>query len=300
MQDAAWGCESGFCDVNVNRDIPTLEGWWLGSNDTGPSDKTVAVLRFDTLQGQPIALLFTYGVQPSVMDGAQISAGGRLVSSDMTGVACRFLEKEYDDSITALFCLGAAADQAPALKARYSYVDRAGRYCVEDIHEQGFIIAELLGKRLGLVGLRIAETIKCQAKDVAIYNEQHRIKFPGQLLPDTQLIRPQTQYAFTQTEEREEPVEIVRMGEVALIGVRPELSCLTAVNLKQHSPFHHTLLLTMINGASKYMPESEAYERITYEAMNSPFAQGSAERLSEKVLAILRRLKKNPHIETTD
>jgi predicted peptidase len=40
------------------------------------------------------------------------------------------------------------------------------------------------------------------------------------------------------------------------------------------------MVLTMVNGAAKYMPELGAYERITYAAMNSPFARGSAEILS--------------------
>ncbi len=41
VQDARFGCETGICDVNVNRDVLTADGWWLGNNETGPSDKTV-------------------------------------------------------------------------------------------------------------------------------------------------------------------------------------------------------------------------------------------------------------------
>jgi hypothetical protein len=36
------------------------------------------------------------------------------------------------------------------------------------------------------------------------------------------------------------------------------------------------------------MPERSAYDCITYEAMNSPFARGSAELLCEKVVELLR------------
>ena len=35
-------------------------------------------------------------------------------------------------------------------------------------------------------------------------------------------------------------------------------------------------------------PNASAYDRITYEAMNSPFARGSAELLGEKAVGLLR------------
>ncbi|MEI7844858.1 MAG: hypothetical protein WCK35_03545 [Chloroflexota bacterium] len=291
MKSALYGCETGFCDVNVNRDILTVGGWWLGGNETGPSDKSVTVLRFDTLQGNPIAILFSYGVQPSVMDGSQMSGGGRLVSADLTGAAARILEQEYGGTVSALFCLGAAADQAPALKAKSQYLDKDGQIRVQDIHEQGFIIAELLGKRLGCEVLRIAETIKCKAAAGSFFKEKYMVKLPGQKLVDMHAIKPTHQYTFFPAEKRNEPVEIIRLGaEIALIGVRPELGCLTAATFKKHSPFHKTLVLTMVNGGAKYMPELGAYKRITYEAMNSPFACGSAERLCKKVVKRLKSI----------
>ena len=288
MQTARFGCETGFCDVNVNRDIPTADGWWLGSNETGPSDKSVTVLRFETLQGNPIALLFSYAVQSSVMDGAEMSGGGRLVSADLTGAASRFIEQEYGETITALFCLGAAADQAPSLKAKYQYVGKDGHIRVEDIHERGFSIAELLGKRLGIEVLRLAEKTECQSLANSIFKEKQMVACPGQEIIDMRLIRPTHQYAFVPAGERVEPVEIIRLGDVTLIGVRPELGCLTAASIKAQSPQDKRILLTMVNGAAKYMPEQNAYDRITYEAMNSPFARGSAELLCTRLAELLR------------
>jgi hypothetical protein len=60
VQDARFGYEIRLCDVNVNRDIPTAEGWWLGSNETGPSNKSVPVFRFEALDGEPIAFLLAH------------------------------------------------------------------------------------------------------------------------------------------------------------------------------------------------------------------------------------------------
>ncbi len=146
----------------------------------------------------------------------------------------------------------------------------------------------MLGKRLGIEVLRIAEKTKCQTLTGPISMEQYTVKCPGQKILDFQSLRSMHQYTFTPAEERDEPVTIIKLGEVALIGVRPELCSQTAASLKKQSPFPKTTVLTMVNGGAKYMPDSSAYDRITYEAMNSPFARGSAELLCEKVVALLR------------
>ena len=289
LQEARFGCASGRCDVNVNRDIPTAAGWWLGSNESGPSDKTVTVLRFESLQGEPIALLFNYAVQPSVMDGSRTSSGGRLVTADMAGAAARFLEAEAGEAATAIFCLGAAGDQAPALKARRQTIDRHGNLGVQDVQEGGFVIAELLGQRLGIATMHIAQSAQPQACAALLSIDHFTVACPGQALTlDIHSLRPTHHFTFVPTEDRAEPVAIVCLGGVALVAVRPELYCTTAETIKARSPFPVTLVMTMVNGAAKYMPEQSAYDRITYAAMNSPFGRGAAELLCEKVVARLR------------
>jgi neutral ceramidase len=44
----------------------------------------------------------------------------------------------------------------------------------------------------------------------------------------------------------------------------------------------------MVNGAAKYMPDASAYDKITYEAMNSSYARGSAETLAAAILKALK------------
>jgi neutral ceramidase len=290
MEDARFGCETGFCDVNVNRDVFTEDGWWLGCNETGPSDKSVIVLRFETLAGDPIALLFGYGVRPAVMEEPPTTGGARLVTADLAGAASRFVEQEYGDAVTAVFCMGAAGDQAPSLKgARFQYVGKDGRSRVRDIDERGFVIAEMLGARLGAEVLHISERTKCQALAGSIVVARSMVRCPGQkMTTGTHSLRPSRHYAFVPAEVRDEPVEVITLGDVALVGVCPELGCQTAVSIREQSPFRDTIVLTMVNGSAKYMADLSAYDRITYEAMNSPFARGSAELMCEKVVELLR------------
>jgi neutral ceramidase len=288
MGRARFGYGAGCCNVNVNRDVFTADGWGLGCNETGLSDKSVKVLRLETAEGDPIALLFTYAVQSSVMDEPPTASGKRLVSADLAGAACRFVEQEYGEAVTVLFCEGAAGDQAPSMKgARFQYVGGDGRIRARDVDARGFVVAEMLGARLGAEVLRVSEEVECHVFTDSVIVKRSTVRLPGQKIMETRSIRPTRDYVFASAEDRDEPVEIIRLGDVALVGVRPELCSQTGVSIKEKSPFAETLVLTMVNGSAKYMPDLSAYERISYEAMNSPFARGSAELLCREVLELL-------------
>ena len=105
---ARFGWGTGFCDINVNRDGYSSQGW-MGVNQSGPSEKTVWVLKFETLTGEPIGILFNYAVHPS------ISLGTGSVSGDLAGAAERYIEARYDNKVVALFTEGPAGDQDPRI-----------------------------------------------------------------------------------------------------------------------------------------------------------------------------------------
>ena len=290
MKEARFGYETGTCDININRDILTKDGWWLGSNEIGPSDKTVIVLRFDDLEGRPISILFNYAVQPSVLDGSLTLNGAKLLSADLAGAASRLIEQEFEGKTVAIFFIGAAGDQAPLHKSKQNYLDANGNVEVKDFHEEGIILAESLGRLLGAEVLRVSKEIHSQPLKSAIKLESHSVRCPGQRMPmEIQSIKPTKSYNFRPDEDRDEPFEILTIGPVALVCLRPELTNQTASEIKRGSSFPITMVLTMVNGAAKYMPDQSAYDRLTYEAMNSPFGCGSAELLREKIIQVLNR-----------
>ena len=103
------GYGSGVSYINVNRNIidPQTKRWWEGPNYDGPSDKTVAVIKFETLGGEPIAVYYNYamhGVAAGQLD---------LVSGDAPGTTSKYIEDTFDDKIVALWSSGASGDQNP-------------------------------------------------------------------------------------------------------------------------------------------------------------------------------------------
>jgi neutral ceramidase len=117
VRPARLGFGRGVSDVNVNRDQHTPEGFWLGVDSAGASDKTLSVVRIEDEARRPIALLANYAVQPSVMDQAIVSSGGKTVTGDLAGAAMRRVESLYGQGLVSFFLIGAAGDQAPILKA---------------------------------------------------------------------------------------------------------------------------------------------------------------------------------------
>ena len=78
---ARLGFGTGASYINVNRNIidPETRRWWEGPNRDGPSDKTVAVIKLETLTGEPIAVYYNYAMHA-------VAAGQLdLVSGDAPG-----------------------------------------------------------------------------------------------------------------------------------------------------------------------------------------------------------------------
>ena len=109
LTSARVGYGTGVSYLNVNRNIidPRTRRWWEGPNYEGPSDKTVAVIVFQDLRGEPIAVYYNYAMHAVTV--GQLD----LVSGDAPGTASKYVEDNFDGSVVALWSSGAAGDQNP-------------------------------------------------------------------------------------------------------------------------------------------------------------------------------------------
>ena len=90
------------------------------------------------------------------------------------------------------------------------------------------------------------------------------------------------------------PVVLIRLGDIVIVGLQPELAASMGAQIKEHSPFPHTMVVTLVDGGAKYMPDAQSYPRFTYEARNSRFAQGAAEAVASGVNDLLQQMQKYP------
>lgn len=301
VQDASIGFGSGTCRANVNRVIETKDGWWLGSGEEFTADHAVPVVRIDGQDGQPLAILYNYNSELAVMDKSVMSDGGRHVTADLSGTASRFVEAEYNGKAVALYLPGVSTDQGPAYKAVRTVRGRDGSYRTVDIKEAGWTLLELQGERLGEQVLVAAERVQCAAPESPIRLENRTFWFQGQRFkglkpkPDA---GPVKQWTFERIEDKTRSVEVMALDSTALVVV-DGIGVETAMKIKEQSPFENTVIVSSVSGGAKrqptdgekYMAEEAHYDRVTFQARNSEFAKGSAEKMRENVLTFLREIR---------
>lgn len=294
MKPARLGVGTGETRVNVSRNILTRVGWWQGLNPNGYSDHTLTVVRVEDLHGRPVALLYNLDVRPWVMVETVLDGGMRQVTGDLTGEASRQLEAQYDGAV-ALFLMGAAADQVPAKKGHYYVTDENGALCEVQHGPESYALLSALAAELAGEVAATAEQTVCTDASPQIVCAQTSFFWKGQRpydLPDRNIPHPKKVYHFEAAEDQEILIHLMRLGELALVGIQPEISSVTGTHLRQSAPFPHTMLVDMVNGGQAYMPCREAYQQLLPDAMNALVAEGAAEAFLDEARKALWKLKK--------
>ena len=291
LQPARVGFGTGECDVNVNRDVLTADGWWLGTGEAGSSDKSVGVTRFDGLDGNPLAVLVNYSVQSSVMMESVMANGDLPITADLAGAAVQHLEKQYDGDVVGFFLVGSCGDQSPAFRSKRYTIDKDKKWSQVDAQDAGWLLLTVQGERLGTEVVRVSETIRTSGGGSGSTVRLLTGSATVGTVPGGHPTGPTRTYDFTPTGTADVPIWILQVGNGAFVGVSPELSTDTALAIRKHSPFPHTAVMSMLEGGSKNMAEAQSYARITYEAVDSSYAQGSAETVAAKIGTMLHSLR---------
>ena len=277
LQPAKIGIGTGKAYVNINRrEYSPDSGWWLGYNPEGPSDKTVSVLRFDTLSGRPIALLINYAVHAVVMGGQNYQISGDLAGATSryvenyyrgkteeaprsdAGAAIQLRREEMTNDVVAVWTSGPAGDQNPVSMARGS----------------DFTMVDALGQVLGEEAVRVAGAIHT-TDGVRITGKQQVVTCPGRKVEPGPLPRKNHEW------EDSEPVSIrlslLTINDIALAGVSGEVLTMIHEHLKKKFASGQVVMLTHANGSSGYIPDDAAFEQVSYEITASRLKPGCAE-----------------------
>lgn len=289
LKPAAVGVRSGNSNVIANRNIETAYGWWVGISDKGPSDKTLFVMKLETLAGEPIALIYNYALKSCVLEDAVMSDGKKYASADLCGAASAYVENSLH--VPAVFFMGAAGDQVPRNRASYLETDQEGRPRKVELGEQGYDFLSNLGAQLGEDILNVADIVEC-AEDVRIFKHRELdITVPGQIrYPKEYPPPPVRHYDYPSAPDQIIHVEAIQINQDVIIGVKPEILTVTNMVLKRNSPFFHTLLFSMVNGGQDYIPEDQDYERFEYPALHATVAKGTDKIFLDAVVKWLRKM----------
>jgi neutral ceramidase len=298
LAPARVGYGTGLSYINVNRQIvdPKTGRWWEGPNYDGPSDKTVAVLKFETVDGDPIAVYYNYAVHAVV--------AGQLdqVSGDIPGATSRYVEESLDGRIVAVWSSGAAGDQNPiyyqqtydlreirikeyatrgvdisnAMPPGGEGLDRKNPAVARLMNQQRQMVSSM-GQLLAEEVLHVMRGIERMSTAAALHAGFTTVSCPGRERTN------QGRAGFEGTYKDGPPVEIrlglLRLGDVVIGAVNAEVFNPIAQRLKQESPFKATMMATLTNGSARsgYIPDDESFGKYTFEVLSSRLKPGCAE-----------------------
>lgn len=331
LQPVRVGAGQGSCDININRRLRLPDGSVVvGRNPGGPVDRTVRVVRLDSLDGRPLATILHYACHPTTIGWQSLHA-----TPDYPGMARRVVEEQLGGH--CLFLQGATGDIGPRLgfTGDLSIYRRFGRILGLEAAKVALNI-DTLPLETKLVGLQPSGATIALFEDTPVERESPLlairscyIELPLKTFPlpedaEAEAAALRADVARLRREGTETEIRLatakatqagmradrarlyhgkatfpwqlqaIRIGNVALVAIPGEPFTETNQAIVDRSPFPHTLFSGYTNGGFSYIPVCSAYDEGGYEVETSPFAPGAAEVVVEEAVRMLEELWTRP------
>lgn len=236
-----------------------------------PSDRELAVLRFDDASGKPIAILVNFTAHPTMIPATTLK-----FSADYVGAMKAEIEKATGAPV--IFMNGAAGDQSANEGANKGY--------------QAF--GQALGKEAAKLAMSLSpqEVIK-----PSLTVKEDRFKFTSRTDLNNPIVRGMYEKAFfpelipNYIDEYADGVRprltvALLNGELALVGASGEFFANHSLRLKERARVKQLFFFGYCNGYHQYFPTIEAVAEGGYGADNqvAPAAVGAGEQLMNTAL----------------
>ncbi len=328
-QEATVEHQTGRADINVNRDYKCVgpkapsAPYIQAQNLTGPSDKTLDVIRFADLNGKSIAYIVNYAIH-SIVTFYQTWTyeDSMLVSSDLVGSAMSYVEDRIDNDAIVMFTMAAAGDQIPKYVGNHRTFGRDGEVGWEYYgREASFKLNDAQASLFGREILNVinamdhgeaeatVRTASCTVhpmgkvegwntketsfkEDVKADGNSYAAQYKESAVPD---------FEYTPTQPHPVTMGLLRVGEINFVLVPAELVCAVGADIKKlvnEKLGGYTVVVTQCNGAYSYIVDRYSYDEMTFEAIASHFMPGSAEVLLEGIGSMAEQLRVAKEDET--
>lgn len=301
---------TGHCDVNINREFKYQGYYMIGRNPQGPSDKTVAVLRFTDLHDKPIAFFVNYAVHGSVMAEMMGDENYKLeITSDLPGFTSRYIEERYDDEVVALWTSGAAGNQDAKYRATRYACRPDGTMYRYNVGAAGYALCDMQARDLAEEVLRVSAevmsagetegTLSCIQDICTVPGKQTHGPGhggpkgpggpggpgPGPMDPSAVIAEGEMMKDVDINQANGDPVTVhtglIVIGDTALATVSGEETYTLGQMVKtvMHEKFRNVVCLTQTNGYIGYMSEESGFDRRVRSALVTQLARGQAEKV---------------------
>lgn len=265
-----------YCPININRNVETPFGWWLGDNLAGFSNHVLQVLVCESNNSRNV--IYNFDLQSSVLDHLDDDQGKRPIDGDVFGETSRELEEKNFSVAIAL--LGAAGDQQPIFRGR---------------QDESFLVnKELITRQGQLLRTAVLQTTLKEYPVDELKIATSPIELPGQKRQkDTFDIKPSRIFVPKPTTQTVKiKLQAVKFGKIIILGTQPELNSEFGIKCRKIFKDKKVFLGTLIDGGVKYLPEKADFEKITYEAMNTEIGPKADEVFLNELEKLSRKLDK--------
>jgi len=246
-----------------------------------PSDRELAVMRFDDAAGKPMAIMVNFAAHPTMLPASTLK-----FSADYVGALKAEVTKET--GAAAIFMQGAAGDQS---------ANAGDKGC------------QAFGQALAREAVKLAQSLSPQeVAHPSLDCREERLRFNARTDFANPMVKAAYQKAFfpelvpNYIDEYADGIRprltvALLNGEIALVGVSGEFFSNHAIRLKQRARVKQLFFFGYANGYHQYFPTIEAVAEGGYGADNavSPAAVGAGEAVMDtaliRVYQMLGRIK---------
>ncbi|MEX2304377.1 MAG: neutral/alkaline non-lysosomal ceramidase N-terminal domain-containing protein [Bryobacterales bacterium] len=256
--------QAGFA---MNRRQQTPDGVKLAMNPKGPVDHDVPVLRVSSMDGKPIAVLFSYACHNTTLTGNHYEFHG-----DYAGEAQRRVESAQP-GVVALFMMGCGADANPEPRGEMAHVEQHGEELAAAVagvmssdgrSVDGDLRAELIRFPIPLAPAPSRGEFEARAKDPNRFVRRHAAEHLELLASGGRI---PTDYSY--------PLQAVQLGgTVTLVALAGEVVVGYALQLKERLGEESTWPVAYANDVFAYIPTKEILSEGGYEADRSQVYYG--------------------------
>jgi hypothetical protein len=278
-------------DIGQNSRLLLADGMinWIGSSvpivrPTGPFDPQLPVWVFRDHDNKLVSVLYNHSTHTI----GSLRPGVR--SPSFYGLAAQQMEEKW--GATVCFLEGASGSthnmKCPVPEA----IEKLKRDLTEGVEQatERPVPRIVSIKRPFRYKVRTFDE-QTEDKKVIDYCTKHA---PGALESSTRIFREaRLELKPQQGKERETTLQVLLIGDVALVGVPAEFFTGLGMEIKRRSPFKETYIAELANDWIGYLPDREAHQLGGYQTwmgLHSFAEEGTGERVVDQAVAMLEEL----------
>lgn len=258
----------------------------------GGVDPSVPVLAVLDNNGSPRAIMVNYALHLDTI-------GGTSISADFPHVVASILGRALQPGLTTLHTTGACGNinhwdvKSGDPQRSFAEAERIGTILAGEVLKVTKMSQPVPVDRVAGVLKNVDLPLKSFTEE-ELAKAREIVKVPNPPNVDFVLERVWALRALEIAKRGQAtitaPVQAICLGDLALVAVPCELFHELGLDIKQRSPFPHTVVITLANDNIGYVPRETDYENGGYEVVSSRLAPGGGEQLVDAALELLELL----------